>query len=153
MRILRQLAGRVWSRWHEVPLSDRYRCAVVACLGPLALYLAVAAGERPVDLAPLATGLSAPETQAVGSYVLERDALFELRDGGQAISVPAGKRAELTIELTQLASRERKALATKMFSSGGIAETVQGSAFPRTTSDLSMTAQEHGHGMTYGDAP
>ncbi|MBX7257129.1 MAG: hypothetical protein K1Y02_12270 [Candidatus Hydrogenedentes bacterium] len=153
MRILRQLAGSVRSQWHDLPLSDRYRCMVVGCLAPMALYLAIAAGQRPGSLEPLATGLSASETQAMSNYLLAQEVPYELRDGGQAIWVPAGTSAELKIELTQFASRWLSAPATRLLSSGGAAETVQGSAIPRTTSDLTVTAQEHGHGMTYGDAP
>ncbi len=151
MRILRQLAGRVRSRWREAPRSDRYRCIVVACLAPLAAYMAYAAGDRSEGLVPLATGLTAPQRLVVQDHLMAQEVPFELRDGGQTVLVPAGKRAELTVELTQLASRWQSAPVMKTISSGGIAATVQGTAISRVTSDLKVTAQEHG--MTYRDAP
>lgn len=61
--------------------------------------------EIPSRLEPMALELTARETDSLCAYLQSRRVPFEIRDGGQTILVPADRRAELTVELTQIAAR------------------------------------------------
>jgi flagellar biosynthesis/type III secretory pathway M-ring protein FliF/YscJ len=110
VRILRQLAvvARTW--WNGLPLCDRRRCAAVSLLVPIAALAAYDARPRPVEpqstLVPMASGLTVREADALRAHLESRRVPFEIRDGGQTVMVPADRRAELTVELTQYTARK-----------------------------------------------
>jgi len=100
---IRQLlaGGNAW--WHHLPLSDRRRCILMSVLVPLAALTAYDARPRSEKFEALASGLTDSETTAVRGHLEDRDVPYVLLDGGQTVMVPAEHRAELTVELTQLA--------------------------------------------------
>ncbi|GMV93212.1 MAG: hypothetical protein AMXMBFR82_29900 [Candidatus Hydrogenedentota bacterium] len=105
MRVLRQLAVVARAYWHNVPVCDRRRCVAVSLLVPLAALAAYDARPRPVEtqpkLVPMVSGLTAREADMLRVLLESRRVPFEIRDGGQTVLVPADRRAELTVELTQ----------------------------------------------------
>ena len=103
MSILRQLWAGANDRWHMLPLSDRRRCMLVSILVPLAAVTAYDARPRADEFEALASGLTRSESDAVLGHLDDRHVPYVLLDGGQTVMVPATKRAELTVELTQLA--------------------------------------------------
>ncbi|MDZ4860641.1 MAG: hypothetical protein SGI88_16820 [Candidatus Hydrogenedentes bacterium] len=103
MSKLRQLKAGMIARWRKLPLSDRRRCMLVSVLTPLALLIAYDARPRPDAFEALASGLTSTEASAVRGHLDDRHVPYVLLDGGQTVMVPAGQRAELTIELTRLA--------------------------------------------------
>lgn len=110
MRNLRQLAVAAKTWWQDLPLCDRRRCVAVSLLVPLAALAAYDARPRPTEipltLVPIVSGLTARETDALRAHLELRRVPFEIRDGGQTVMVPADRRAELTVELTQIAARQ-----------------------------------------------
>ena len=104
MSILRQLWAGTEVRWHALPLSDRRRCMLVAILVPLAAVTAYDARPRADEFEALASGLTSSESMAVLGHLEDRHVPYVLMDGGQTVMVPADQRAELTVELSRLAS-------------------------------------------------
>ena len=103
MSILRQLWAGVEAQWQTLPLSDRRRCMLVSILVPLAAVTAYDARPRPDEYEALASGLSSLQSSAVRGHLEDRHVPYVVTDGGQTVMVPATQRAELTVELTQLA--------------------------------------------------
>ncbi|MCC6697688.1 MAG: hypothetical protein IT365_18820 [Candidatus Hydrogenedentes bacterium] len=107
MRILRQLAAKTGARWRMLPRCERYRCAAVSILVPLAALMAYDTrpqpSESPVNLVALASGLDAREAAVLRAHLELRRVPYQLWDGGQTVMVPADRRAELTVELTHTA--------------------------------------------------
>ena len=110
MRILRQLAAQTGAWWHTLPRCERYRCAAVSILVPIAALMAYNArpqpSEKAVDLVALASGLDAWESEVLRAHLELRRVPYQMWDGGQTVMVPADRRAELTVELTHTASWE-----------------------------------------------
>jgi len=77
----------------------------VSLLVPLAALTAYDARPRSVEtqplLVPMVSGLTARQADMLRVLLESRRVPFEIRDGGQTVLVPADRRAELTVELTQ----------------------------------------------------
>jgi flagellar biosynthesis/type III secretory pathway M-ring protein FliF/YscJ len=58
-----------------------------------------------LTLVPVVSGLTAREADALRAHLELRRVPYEIRDGGQTVLVPADRRAELTVELTQFAAQ------------------------------------------------
>ena len=76
---------------------------LVSILVPLAAVSAYDARPRSDEYEALASGLSSKQSSLVLGHLEDRHVPYVLRDGGQTVLVPATQRAELTVELTQLA--------------------------------------------------
>lgn len=76
---------------------------LVSILVPLAALTAYNVRPRADEFEALASGLTSSESSAVLGHLEVRHVPYVLKDGGQTVMVPATQRAELTVELNQLA--------------------------------------------------
>jgi len=119
----------------------------VSLLVPIAALAAYDARPRPTEiplkLVPMVSGLTARETDALRAHLESRRVPFEIRDGGQTVMVPADRRAELTVELTQIAARHGATPPDwKITRLRGVDWTLRDRSLTQGTEDRRVTAQD-----------